>query len=87
MQRKHIKLLFKKGHKKTVLFKVPVNNLPTSELLLLMVKKFEYIRAGLWYRPIIPVTLRYGKQEVSYLALIDSGADFNIFHSDIASIF
>ncbi|MEK7186511.1 MAG: hypothetical protein AAB675_04065 [Patescibacteria group bacterium] len=52
-----------------------------------MVKKFEYIRAGLWYRPIIPVTLRYGKQEVSYLALIDSGADFNIFHSDIASIF
>lgn len=51
-----------------------------------MTKKFSYIQAGLWYRPIVPVTLRYNNKEVSYLALIDSGADFNIFHADLAGI-
>ena len=49
-----------------------------------MKSSFDYIKAGLWYRPIIPVTLRFNKIEFSYLALIDSGADFNIFHADIA---
>ena len=48
--------------------------------------KFNYVKAGLWYRPIIPVTLKLNKIEISYLALIDSGADFNIFHADIAKI-
>lgn len=47
---------------------------------------FDYFQAGLWYRPIIPVTIHYDKSEVSYLALIDSGADFNIFHADLADI-
>lgn len=51
-----------------------------------MTKKFSYIQAGIWYRPIIPVTLHHNNKEVSYLALIDSGADFNIFHSDLADI-
>lgn len=47
---------------------------------------FNYVKASLWYRPIIPVTLRFNKIELKYLALIDSGADFNIFHADIAKI-
>lgn len=47
---------------------------------------FSYAKTGLWYRPIIPVTLKVGKIEFNYLALIDSGADFNIFHADIAKI-
>ncbi len=48
--------------------------------------KFPYVKAGIWYRPIIPVTIRYLKREISYLALLDSGADFNIFHGDIAKL-
>ncbi len=51
-----------------------------------MKHKFDYLKTGLWYRPIIPVTLRFNKIEFNYLALLDSGADFNIFHSDIAKI-
>ena len=51
-----------------------------------MKSSFDYIKAGLWYRPIIPVTLKSNKIEFNYLALIDSGADFNIFHADIAKI-
>ena len=47
---------------------------------------FNYAKTGLWYRPIIPVTLKFNKIEFSYLALLDSGADFNIFHADIAKI-
>ncbi|MBI2421119.1 MAG: retropepsin-like domain-containing protein [Candidatus Levybacteria bacterium] len=46
----------------------------------------KYVKTGLWYRPIIPVTLRFNKIEFNYLALLDSGADFNIFHADIAKI-
>lgn len=37
------------------------------------------------YRPVIPVTLMYKKRLVYYAALLDSGADFNIFHGDIAA--
>ncbi len=47
---------------------------------------FPYVQAGIIYRPIIPVTLRFKNIEVNYLALLDSGADFNIFHADIAAI-
>jgi hypothetical protein len=38
------------------------------------------------WRPIIPVILIYKKGMVGYEALIDSGADFNVFHSEIAQI-
>lgn len=48
--------------------------------------KFQYIKTGIWHRPIIPITLRYNKVEFNYLALLDSGADFNIFHGDIARL-
>jgi len=51
-----------------------------------MKHKFSYAKTGIWYRPIIPVTLRYNKIEFNYLALLDSGADFNIFHADVAKI-
>jgi hypothetical protein len=37
-------------------------------------------------RPIIPVILEYGKRKVGYWALIDSGADYSIFHADIGEI-
>ena len=47
---------------------------------------FSYAKTGLWYRPIIPVALKFNRIEFNYLALLDSGADFNIFHSDIAKI-
>lgn len=48
--------------------------------------RFSYLQTGVWYRPIIPVSLKYKNKDFRYLALIDSGADFNIFHSDIAKI-
>jgi len=51
-----------------------------------MKKEFYYVKFGLWYRPIIPITLIHGKREVDYIALIDSGADFNIFHNDVAEV-
>ena len=51
-----------------------------------MKHKFNYVQLGLWYRPIIPVTLKFNNVEFKYLALIDSGADFNIFHGEIAKI-
>ena len=47
---------------------------------------FGYVQVGLWYRPIISVTLKLNKIVFNYLALIDSGADFNIFHGDIAQL-
>ncbi|MEK7514019.1 MAG: retropepsin-like aspartic protease [Patescibacteria group bacterium] len=36
------------------------------------------------WRPVIPVKISYEKKEYGYLALVDSGADFCIFHADIA---
>jgi len=54
--------------------------------LLRMNYKFPYAKAGIWYRPIIPITLKYSKREITYLALLDSGADFNIFHGDITKL-
>ena len=48
--------------------------------------KLKYIKAGLWKRPIIPIEISYNNKAVNYLALIDSGSDFNIFHKDIADI-
>lgn len=38
------------------------------------------------YRPILPVIIIHGKKFVGYEALVDSGADYNIFHSRIAEI-
>jgi len=38
------------------------------------------------FRPIIPVYLFGNNKVIGYEAIIDSGADFNIFHSEIAEI-
>ena len=48
-------------------------------------KTFEYKKIGNFWRPILPVTLKHNKKELKYIALLDSGADFNIFHADIAA--
>lgn len=59
--------------------------------------KFEYQKIGVKpseafparkfiLRPVIPVILEYGGKKVGYKALIDSGADYNIFHAAIGEI-
>lgn len=48
--------------------------------------RFKYVKIGSYLRPIISVTLRNEKISFDYLAIIDSGADFNIFHGELASI-
>lgn len=35
------------------------------------------------YRPIIPITLEFESRKIGYEALLDSGADWNLFHSII----
>lgn len=47
---------------------------------------FKYVKADRYKRPIIPVVLKYKNKEIKYLALIDSGADLNIFHADLATL-
>lgn len=49
-------------------------------------KTFEYKKIGTSWKPIIPITLKHNKKELNYVALIDSGADCNIFHSEIAEV-
>lgn len=41
--------------------------------------KFDYIKIGSRKRPIIPVRLSYKNSSINTPALIDSGADFNVF--------
>ncbi len=48
---------------------------------------FPYIQIGNYHRPIIPLFLRVQDITVEYHVLVDSGADFNLFHTDIAEIF
>src|SRR3989344_4134342 len=48
--------------------------------------RFSYVVIKPYKRPIIPITLRHEGNSIKYLALIDSGADFNIFDSEIADI-
>ncbi len=38
------------------------------------------------FRPIIPVKIEYNGRQIGYEALLDSGADWNIFHSVIGEI-
>ena len=49
--------------------------------------KFYYKKLGPdLFRPIIPINLIYRNKEISYEVLIDSGADFSIFDSEIAEV-
>ena len=47
--------------------------------------KFPYykIKEGL-IRPIIEIKVLYNDRKLRYFALIDSGADINLFHPEIA---
>jgi len=47
---------------------------------------FKYHKYDQFYRPVIPITLKNGDKIFKYLALIDSGADQNIFHSNLTKI-
>lgn len=38
------------------------------------------------HRPVIDVLLMFGKKSIEYQVLIDSGADFCIFHTEMADI-
>lgn len=49
-------------------------------------KTFNYRKIGAFWRPFLPISLRHNEKELNYVALLDSGADFNIFHSDIATV-
>jgi len=49
---------------------------------LLLPERSEYFGSSL-LKPIIPITIAIGKNEVKYAALIDSGADFCIFDAEI----
>ena len=48
--------------------------------------QFQYIQIGSYYRSIIPITLKDGNKVVDFHAMIDSGADFNLFPGRIADI-
>jgi len=48
---------------------------------------FPYIQFGKYHLPIIPLFLRYRDITIEYHALVDSGADFTLFHADVADIF
>ena len=48
--------------------------------------RFKYIKAGKSLKPVVSITLRYNGKEFDYMALVDSGADFNIFHPELSYI-
>lgn len=37
-------------------------------------------------RPVIPIEIKHDERTIKYLALIDSGADFCIFHAEIGEL-
>lgn len=47
--------------------------------------KYKKVGEGL-FRPLIPIALRNNDKDIFYLALIDSGSDFNIFHLELAEV-
>jgi len=51
-----------------------------------LIHKFKYVKIDKYYRPLIEITLKNGSKSIKYIALVDSGADFNLFHTDIASL-
>lgn len=46
--------------------------------------KFPYVRYGIFYRPVIPITLSYKGNNFPYEALVDTGADISILPAAIA---
>ena len=47
---------------------------------------YARLRSGGPSRPLIDVTLSHGDAELDVLAIVDSGADFSIFHADYARL-
>lgn len=45
--------------------------------------KFKYKSYGQTLRPVIPVKLKKGSDEIGYEVLVDSGADLCLFHAEI----
>ena len=45
--------------------------------------KFRYARYGSTLRPVIPVKIKYGGNEIGYEVLVDSGADLCLFDEEI----
>ena len=43
---------------------------------------YKEVKKGI-FRPVIPVYLHSNKESFGYEAMLDSGADYNIFHGDI----
>ncbi len=50
-------------------------------------KKFRLADGTELLKPIIPIGLLYNGRIIKYEALIDSGADFNIFNAEIGELF
>lgn len=50
--------------------------------------KFKYVKEGPFLRPLIDITIRNTEDNSTarYAVLVDSGADFNVFHADIAKL-
>ena len=49
-------------------------------------KKFKLADGTELFKPIIPIGLLFNGRQIRYEALIDSGADFNIFNAEIGEI-
>ena len=49
-------------------------------------KKFKLADGTELLKPIIPIGLLFNGKSVKYEALIDSGADFNIFNAEIGEL-
>jgi len=49
-------------------------------------KKFELADGTKLFKPIIPIGLLFNGKLIRYEALIDSGADFNIFNAEIGEL-
>ncbi len=52
----------------------------------MLIYRSKYVKIGSFFRPIISVSLKYNSTTFDYLALVDSGADFNMFHGGLAKI-
>jgi len=46
--------------------------------------KFPYVKFDIFYKPVLPVVFKFGEKSFPYQALIDTGADVSIIHSEIA---
>ena len=46
--------------------------------------KFNYIKYGNTLRPVVPIRVKSKDLNVRYEVLVDSGADFCLFHAEIA---